>query len=82
MSTRLHVVIAEEEVLEYRRLAAREGLTLGERVRRTLREARRRKARPTATQRLRALERALRCGHPTGSVEEMLGQIQAGRRLP
>jgi len=81
MSTRLQVRIGEEEAEEFRGLAAREGLTLSEWVRRVLRQVRKKKSGPPPAQRLRALERALRCGHPTGSIEEMLGQIAAGRSL-
>ena len=36
---------------------------------------------PGAESRLRALERALACNHPTGDIDEMLADIARGRDL-
>ena len=35
----------------------------------------------TAKRQLRALDRALECNHPTGDIDEMLGDIERGRDL-
>jgi len=81
MSTRLQVVVDEEEARELRRCAEREGLTLSEWVRRVLRRAASRQGAPTAQRRLEALERALKCEYPTADIDEMLAEIERGRAL-
>jgi len=81
MSKRLQVVIDEEEAREFKRCARREGLTLSEWVRRTLRRATRARGRSSPAEKLAALERALQCHHPTGEVEEMIEEIERGRDL-
>ena len=70
-----------------RQAARRSGLTLGEWARQALRRARDEQAGPGPAQtpgaesRLRALERALACNHPTGDIDEMLDDIERGRDL-
>ena len=87
MSTRLQVIVSEEEMVSLRRAARRTGLTLSEWARRALRRARDEQAgsspgqTPGAESRLRALERALACNHPTGDIDEMLADIERGRDL-
>ena len=81
MSTRLQVVVSEEEMSSLRQAARRTGLTVSEWARRALRRARDEQAGPTAESRLRALERALACNHPTGDIDEMLADIERGRDL-
>ena len=109
MSTRLQVVVSEEEMIALRQAARRRGLTVSEWARRALRRARDEQAgtgpgivargsdrrttdparsrhrstarTPGAESRLRALERALACNHPTGDIDEMLADIERGRDL-
>ena len=81
MSIRLQVVMDEAEVASLRRVARRAGLTLSEWARRALRAARDTQAGPSPASRLEALERALRCDHPTGDIDEMLADIERGRDL-
>ena len=81
MSTRLQVVIDEEEVRALKRRASAEGLTLSEWIRRVLRRAVAEGGAPSSAARLRAIDRALRCGHPTGDIDEMLAEIEHGRAL-
>ena len=81
MSTRLQVVVSEEEMTSLRQAARRTGLTVSEWARQALRRARDEQAGPTAASRLRALERALACNHPTGDIDEMLADIERGRDL-
>ena len=82
MSKRLQVVMEDEEIEGLRRTAEREGLTLSEWARRALRRAQLRQQGPTAKQKVEALERALKCGHPTGDIEQILASIETGRGLP
>ena len=87
MSTRLQVIVSEEEMISLRQAARRAGLTLSVWARQALRRARDEQAGPGPAQapgaksRLRALERALACNHPTGDVGEMLADIERGRDL-
>ena len=81
MSARLQVIVSEEEMISLRQAARRTGLTVSEWARQALRRARDEQAGPTAESRLRALERALACNHPTGDIDEMLADIERGRDL-
>ncbi len=81
MSTRLQIVMSETEVASLRQVARRAGLTLSEWARRALRAARNAQAVPSPASKLEALERALRCNHPTGDIDEMLADIERGRDL-
>jgi hypothetical protein len=81
MSKRLQIVMQDKEIEELRRCARRQGLTLGEWARRALAQARKTESGPTAEQKLEAMERALRCGHPTGDISEILASIESGRGL-
>ncbi len=81
MTKRLQVVMREGEIEDLRRAAEREGLTLSEWVRIVLRNARRNPSDPTPAQKIAALDRALRLGHPTADMDEMLADIENGRDL-
>ena len=81
MSTRLQIVMKEEEIERIRRCAERERLTVSEWARRALRRAQRRQAAPTPVQKMKALDSALNCGHPTGDIEVILASIEQGRGL-
>lgn len=81
MSTRLQIVMSEEELASLRQAAARAGLTLSAWARHSLRRARDAGSGPTPESRLRALDQALACGHPTGDVDTMLADIETGRDL-
>jgi hypothetical protein len=65
-------------MLEIQRLARRERLTVGEWVRRTLREARRRKPVNDAETKLKAIRRAAQYSFPTAGIAEMLAEIERG----
>ena len=87
MSARLQVIVSDEEMISLRQAARRRGLTVSEWARQALRRARDGQAGPSPAQipdaesRLRALERALACNHPTGDIDEMLADIERGRDL-
>jgi hypothetical protein len=78
MSKRLQVLLPDEEMLEIQRLARRERLTLGEWVRRILREARERKPVNDAETKLKAVRRAVGHSFPSADIEQMLGEIERG----
>ena len=81
MSTRLQVVMSEEELASMRQAATRANLTLSEWARRALRRERDGSSGPTPESRLRALDDALACGHPTGNIDKLLADIETGRDL-
>jgi hypothetical protein len=78
MSKRLQVLLPDQEMADIQRLARRERLTVGEWVRRTLREARQRKPVNDAETKLRAVRRAAKHSFPTGDIEQMLREIERG----
>ena len=87
MSTRLHVVLNEAEAGEYRRLAARDGLTLSERVRQKLRQAGRDEAPGridsdeapnNIDSKIATIRAAARHDFPTADIDQMLREIESG----
>ena len=78
MSKRLQVLVADSEMDEIRRLARREQLTVGEWVRRILREARSRQPVHEPQLKLKAVRRAAEYSFPTADIEQMLGEIERG----
>ncbi len=78
MSKRLQVVLPDQEMLEIRRLAKGEQIPVGEWVRRTLREARKRKPATDPETKLRAVRRAAEFAFPTSDIEQMLSEIERG----
>ncbi|MFQ5738480.1 MAG: antitoxin [Acidobacteriota bacterium] len=81
MSTRVQIVIDEEEARRLRRCAERAGLTLSEWARRALRRAETAQEGPSPEQKCIALEAALECDYPTGEIEQILSEIEGGRDL-
>jgi len=78
MSKRLQVLVPDREMLEIQRLARSERMTVGEWVRRTLREARMRKPATNSETKLKAVRRAAEFAFPTADVEQMLDEIEQG----
>jgi|SRR5579871_3083960 len=78
MSKRLQVVLPDPEMLEIQRLAKSERISVGEWVRRTLREARQRKPSIDAETKLKAIRRASEYSFPTADIEQMLREIEQG----
>lgn len=78
MSKRLQVLLPDREMADIRRLAKRERLTLGEWVRRTLREARANRPAAEPEAKLEAIRRAAAYSFPTADIEQMLGEIERG----
>jgi hypothetical protein len=78
VSKRLQVVLPDPEMEEIRRLARRERLTVGEWVRRVLREARARQPVREPELKLKAVRRAAQYSFPTADIEQMLAEIERG----
>jgi hypothetical protein len=80
MSKRLQVLLADDEMSDIRLLAQRERLTVGEWVRRTLREARSHKSLKDPEVKLAAIRRAVENPDPTPAVDidQMLREIEQG----
>jgi hypothetical protein len=78
MSKRLQVLIPDSEMAEIQRLARREHIAVGERVRRTLREARSRRPMQEPQAKLKAVRNAAQYAFPTADVEQMLAEIERG----
>jgi hypothetical protein len=78
MSTRLQVVISDEETASLKAAAAREGVTVSEWVRRALREAHRRQTVGSVEGRLSAIRGASELDFPTADIDDMLAEIERG----
>jgi hypothetical protein len=78
MSKRLQVLLPDREMTEIQRLARREKLTVGEWVRRVLREARENKPSKDRESKLKALRRGVEFSFPTADVEQMNREIERG----
>ncbi len=78
MSKRLQVLLPDPEMEEIRRLARRERLTVGEWVRRILREGRSRRPVHEPQQKLKAVRKAAEYSFPTADIGQMLAEIERG----
>jgi hypothetical protein len=78
MSKRLQVLLPDREMLDIQRLAKREHLTLGEWVRRALRDARASRPAIEPEAKLKAVRRAAAYSFPTADVAQMLDEIERG----
>jgi len=78
VSKRLQVLLADSDMEEIRRLARRERLTVGEWVRRILREARSRQPVHEPQRKLKAVRKAAEYSFPTAEIEQMLAEIERG----
>ncbi|MGQ0842683.1 MAG: antitoxin [Sporichthyaceae bacterium] len=81
MSKRLQVVVDDAELERFGAVAEREGLTLSEWVRQTLRAAERSRSTGDVERKLAAIQRAVAYnGGPEVDIEQMLEEIDAARR--
>jgi hypothetical protein len=78
MSKRLQVLIPDSEMSDIQRLAKRERLTVGEWVRRTLRDARASRPVIDPETKLKAVRRGAKYNFPTADIDRMLGEIERG----
>ena len=78
MSIRLQVLLPEQEMSDIRRLAKREHLTVGEWVRRVLREARSSRSIVEPEAKLKSIRKAVQHSFPTADIDQMLKEIERG----
>ena len=78
VSKRLQVLLPDREMSEIQRLARSDRLTVGEWVRRTLREARADRPVHEAETKLKAVRRGAKLAFPSADIEQMLGEIERG----
>ena len=78
MSKRLQVLLPDSEMSDIQRLAKRERLTVGEWVRRTLRDARASRPVHDPETKLKAVRRGAKYSFPTADMEQMLSEIERG----
>jgi hypothetical protein len=78
MSKRLQVLLPDAEMSDIQRLARRERLTVGEWVRRALRDARAIRPVIDAESKLKAVRRGAQYSFPTADLEQMLSEIERG----
>jgi hypothetical protein len=78
MSKRLQVLLPDREMSDIQRLAKQERLTVGEWVRRRLREARTTRPATEADTKLKAVRRAAAYSFPTADIDQMLDEIERG----
>jgi hypothetical protein len=78
MSKRLQVLLPEEELAEIERFARRERLSVGEWVRRTLREVRTRQSTADPATKVKAIRQAAKYSLPTCDLDQMLREIERG----
>ena len=78
MSKRLQVVLHDAEMSDIQRIAKRERLTVGEWVRRALREARAGRPVIDPETKLKAVRRGAQYSFPTCDLEQTLSEIERG----
>ncbi len=72
------MLIPDSEMSDIQRLARRERLTVGEWVRRTLREARANRPVNDPETKLKAVRHSAKYSFPTADIEQMLSEIDRG----
>jgi hypothetical protein len=80
MSTRLQVLLPEEEMESVRQIAKSESLTVGEYVRQVLREAESRRPSKSVAAKLAAIRKGSKLSYPTADIEQMNREIERGYR--
>ena len=78
MTTRMQVLLEDDEVAEIRRVAKRHRMTVAEWVRQALRRARRDEPVADPKKKLAAVREAARGEYPTADIEQMLTEIESG----
>jgi len=78
MSKRLQVLLSDDEMSAVQRLARREHLTVGEFVRRVLREARASRPVIEPETKLKAVRQGAQYAFPVADIEQMLAEIERG----
>ena len=74
-------MLPDQEMMDIQRLARRERVTVGEWVRRVLREAREQRPLHDPESKLKAIRRGAEFSFPTADIEEMLREIERGYQV-
>jgi hypothetical protein len=80
MTKRLQVLVEDDEWAEIKRAARRRRQSVAEWVRAALRQARTAEGGRPASAKLRTLRASAAHSFPTGSIEEMLEELESGYR--
>lgn len=80
MTKRLQVLLEDEDLADIRRAARRRRQSVADWVRTALRQARDRDAGRSPAEKLQALRAAGAYDFPTGSIDQMLDEIEQGYR--
>jgi hypothetical protein len=80
MSKRLQVLLDDEELREIQMLAQMKQMTVADWVRQVLRAARRGESSTDPHRKLQAIQTAARHTFPSGDIDSMLDEIEAGYR--
>lgn len=78
MSKRLQVILKDPEYREIQRVARSRNMSIAEWVRQALDLARRGEPTRSMGKKLEAIRRAARCEYPSGDIDRMLAEIEAG----
>jgi hypothetical protein len=78
MTTRLQVLLEDDEIAEIRRVARRHRMTVAEWVRQALRRARRDEPTVDPRRKLAAVREAAHGSYPTADIDQMLREIEGG----
>lgn len=78
MSKRLQVILKDPEYREIQRAARSRHMSIAEWVRQALDLARRREPVGSTGKKLETVRRAAQCQYPTGDIDKMLSEIEAG----
>ena len=78
MSTRLQIVIDDEELAEIRRVARSQHSTVSEWARQALRAARREQPIYKVSTKIHVVREAVRHNYPAGEIDDVLGDIERG----
>jgi len=78
MSKRLQVILDDEELREIQRMAQKKQMTVAEWVRQALRAARRGESTGDPGRKLQAIGSAAKHSFPSGDIDQMLEEIEAG----
>lgn len=78
MSKRLQVILKDPEYREIQRVARSRNMSIAEWVRQSLDLARRGEPTRSMGKKLEAIRRAAQCEYPSGDIDRMLAEIEAG----
>ena len=74
----MQVILDEEEYAEFQKIARNEHLTMAEWVRQALRSAKQQKTSISDRKKLSALDTAYACSFPSGDMDRIAAEIEAG----